>query len=227
MAQRHPIRGTTAYPKFQQVGLPAAALIAVNIVLMYLVAMTPLAALSRLAFSAPIIGLLVFGAALTAGNHLAERGLENGEMAMAFGGTALLEVTYGVLGGGILAAIAQSSRLLALGATLVITVAMTTGIAAYVYIRGGTYDHWNTWSLGAFVIGAVLVLVGTFVTPVLLGGFLFIFAGFTLRLGYEIWKVRDRYSPDRALVHALGIYVAFTGVFIHVLQIVVRMFARR
>ena len=79
----------------------------------------------------------------------------------------------------------------------------------------------------AFVVGAVLVLVGTFVTPVLLGGFLFVFAGFTLRLGYEIWKVRDRYSADRSLIHALGIYVAFTGVFVHVLQLVVRLFAER
>lgn len=227
MAQRHPTRGATAHPKFQRVGLPAAALIAVNIVLMYLVALTPIAALSRVAFSTPIIGLLVFGAALTAGNYLAERGLESGEMAMAFGGTALLEVTYGVLGGGILASIAESSRVLALAATLVVTVAMTIGIAAYVYLRGGTYDHWNRWSLGAFVVGAVLVFVGTFVTPVLLGGFLFIFAGFTLRLGYEIWRVRDQYSPDRSLVHALGIYVAFTGVFVHVLQLVIRMFGRR
>ncbi|PSP46065.1 hypothetical protein BRC63_00125 [Halobacteriales archaeon QH_10_70_21] len=227
MARRHPTHGATAHPKFRSVGVPAATLIALNVVLMYLVAMTPLAAVSGVAFSTPIVGLLVFGAALTAGNYLAERGLESGEVALAFAGTALLEVTYGVLGGGILATVAAGSRALALGATLVVTVAMTLGIAAYVYVRDGTYDHWNRWSLGAFVVGAVLVLVGTFVTPVLLGGFLFVFAGFTLRLGYEIWKVRDRYSADRSLIHALGIYVAFTGVFVHVLQLVVRLFAER
>ncbi len=227
MAQRHPTRGATAHPKFRAVGLPAAALVAVNVLLMYLVAMTPLAALSSVAFGTPIVGLLVFGGALTAGNYLADRGLRNNEMAMAYAGTAILEATYGVLGGGILVVLAAGSRVLALAVTLVVTVAMTTGIAAYVYLRGGDYSHWNRWSLGAFVVGAVLVLVGTFVPVVLVGGFLFIFAGFTLRLGYEIWKVRADYSPDRSLVHALGIYVAFTGVFIHVLQIVVRMLGRR
>jgi len=228
MAQRHPTRGATAHPKFQAVGLPAAALIAVNILLMYLVAATPLAPLSRATFASPIVGLLVFGGALTAGNYLAERGLEGGGMAMAYGGVALLEATYGVLGGGILALLAAGNRPLALGITLVVTVAITLGIAAYVYLRGGEYDHWNRWSLYAFVVGAVLVLVGSFVVPVvLLGGFVFIFLGFTLRLGYEIWRVRASYDPDRSLIHALGIYVAFTGVFIHVLQIVVRMVAEQ
>jgi len=227
MAQRRPTQGATTHPKFRAVGVPAAALIAVNVILMYLVAMTPLAALSQLAFSTPIIGLLIFGGALTAGNYLADRGLENDELPLAYAGTAILEVTYGVLGGGILAILAAGSRVLALAATLVITVAMTIGIAAYVYRRGGNYEHWNRWSLYAFVVGAGLVLVGTFVPVVLVGGFICIFAGFTLRLGYEVWRVRADYRPDNSLVHALGIYVAFTGVFIHVLQLVVRMLGRR
>jgi FtsH-binding integral membrane protein len=227
MAQRHPTPSGSIHPKFQAVGVPAAALIAVNVLLMYVVALTPIARLANLAFRTPIIGLLVFGGALTAGNYLADRGLENDEMGLAFAGTGILEVTYGVLGGGILAAIAVGSRVLALAITLVVTVAMTVGIAAYVYRRGGDYSHWNRWSLGAFVVGALGVLVGTFVPVVLIGGFVFIFAGFTLRLGYEIWRVRADYSPDRSLVHALGIYVAFTGVFIHVLQIVIRMMGRR
>ncbi|PSP49731.1 hypothetical protein BRC75_02850 [Halobacteriales archaeon QH_7_69_31] len=198
MAHSHRTRRGTAHPKFQAVGLPAAALIAVNVLLMYAVALTPIAYLASLAFRTPIVGLLVFGGALTAGNYLADRGLKNEGMGLAFAGTAILEVTYGVLGGGILAMIASGSRVLALAVTLVVTVAMTVGIAAYVYLRGGDYSHC-----------------------------LFIFAGFTLRLGYEIWRVRADYAPDRSLVHALGIYVAFTGVFIHVLQIVVRLLGRR
>jgi FtsH-binding integral membrane protein len=227
MAQGHPTPSGSIHPTFQAVGVPAAALIAVNVLLMYVVALTPIAGLANLAFRTPIIGLLVFGGALTAGNYLADRGLENDEMGLAFAGTGILEVTYGILGGGILAAIAVGSRVLALAITLVVTLALTIGIAAYVYLRGGDYEHWNRWSLGAFVVGALGVLVGTFVPVVLIGGFVFIFAGFTLRLGYEIWRVRADYSPDRSLIHALGIYVAFTGVFIHVLQIVIRMMGRR
>lgn len=222
MGQAYATRSGTAHPKFRDVGLPAAALIALNVLLMAVVAMTPLAAINDLIFGvAPIVGLLVFGAALTGGNYLAEKGLESGEMGTAYAGIALLQAAYGIFGGGIVASVgSQSGRAVLLGVTLAITVAMTTGVAAYVYVRDKDYSHWNTWSIGAFLIGVVLVLVGSFVTPVLIGGFVFIFAGFTLRLGYEIWRVRDDYRGDQPLVHSLGIYVAFTGVFVHVLQIV-------
>lgn len=222
MGQAYSTRGGTAHPKFREVGLPAAALIALNVLLMAVVAMTPLAAINDLLFGvAPIVGLLVFGAALTGGNYLAEKGLESGEMGTAYAGIALLQAAYGVFGGGIIATVgSQSARAVLIGVTLAITVAMTVGIAAYVYVRDKDYSHWNRWSIGAFLVGVVLVLVGSFFTPVLIGGFVFIFAGFTLRLGYEIWRVRDEYRGDQPLVHSLGIYVAFTGVFVHILQIV-------
>mgnify|MGYP002761029304 CR=1 FL=1 len=122
--------------------------------------------------------------------------------------------------------IAAGSRAALLGATLVITLGMTLAIAAYVYVRDREFAHWSRWSFGAFIVGAVLVAVGSVFPIVLLGGFVFIFLGFTLRLGYEIWHVRSSYAPDRSLIHALGIYVAFTGVFVHVLQIVARNFLR-
>lgn len=194
---------------------------------MFLVAQTPLVAVNDLLFSVPVLGLVVYGAALTGGNVLAERGLERGQMAMAGVGVLLLQGAYALFGGGILSWVPTGSQGIALAVTLVVTVVMTIAIAAYVYLRDENFDHWSRWSLGAFVVGAVLVLVGTFVQVALLGGFLFIFLGFTLRLGYEIWHVRASYDPDRSLVHALGIYVAFTGVFVHVLQIVARVMADR
>ncbi|QLD88343.1 Bax inhibitor-1 family protein [Natronomonas salina] len=228
MAQTYSSRTRTAHPKFRNVAVPAAILIAVNVALMFLVAQTPLAAVNDLLFSTPILGLIVFGAALTGGNVLAERGLERGQVAVAGVGIVLLQGAYAVFGGGILARVPQASQGVALGVTLVVTVAMTIAVAGYVYVRDRDFDHWNKWALGAFVIGAVLVLVGSFVTDLaLLGGFLFIFLGFMFRLGYEIWRVRASYDPDRSLIHALGIYVAFTGVFVHVLQIVARMMADR
>jgi FtsH-binding integral membrane protein len=216
-----------AHPKFRNVAVPAAALIGVNVLLMFVVAQTPLAALNDVVFSVPILGLIVYGAALTGGNVLAERGLERGQMAMAGLGILLLQGAYALFGGGILARVPAGSQGLSLAVTLVVTVAMTVAIAGYVYLRDRNFDHWSTWSLGAFVVGALLVLVGSFAPIVLVGGFLFIFLGFMLRLGYEIWHVRASYDPDRSLVHALGIYVAFTGVFVHVLQIAARMMADR
>lgn len=227
MAQTHSTRTGAAHPKLRSVAVPAAALVGLNVVLMYVVALTPLSAVNDLLFSTPILGLVVYGAALTGGNVLADRGLEGGSVAMAGVGIALLEGAYALFGGGILAGVAPGSRTVALAITLVVTVAMTIAVTAYVYLRDREFDHWSTWSFGAFVVGAVLVLVGTFVPVVLLGGFLFIFLGFLLRLGYEVWQVEANYAPDRSLRHALGIYVAFTGVFVHVLQIVARMMMER
>lgn len=228
MTQSYASRTGTAHPKFRSVAVPAAALIGVNVALMFLVAQTPLVAVNDLLFSTPILGLIVYGAALTGGNVLAERGLERGQLATAAVGVLLLQGAYALFGGGILSWVPAGSQAAVLGVTLVVTVALTVAIAAYVYLRDRSFEHWSTWSLGAFVVGAVLVLVGSFVTDLaLLGGFLFIFLGFALRLGYEIWHVRANYAADRSLVHALGIYVAFTGVFVHVLQIAARMMADR
>ena len=219
-------RTRTAHPKFRSVAIPASALISANLVLMYLVASTPLSALNSVLFQVPILGLLVYGAALTGGSILAERGLERDSMGIAVAGIVLLQGAYALFGGGILAAIAAGSRIAALGVTLVVTLGMTLAIGGYVYLRDREFDHWGRWSLGAFIVGALLVAVGSLFPIVLLGGFVFIFLGFTLRLGYEIWHVRSSYAPDRSLIHALGIYVAFTGVFVHVLQIVARNFLR-
>lgn len=217
-------RQRTAHPKFRRVAAPAAALVGVNILLMYLVAATPLAVANDLLFQVPILGLLVYGAALTGGSILAERGLESGSMELAAVGVVLLQVAYALFGGGIIAGLGAGTRGVALGIAFVVTLAMTIGIAAYVYRRGGSYDHWGRWALGAFILGALLVAVGSAIPAVLLGGFVAIFAGFTLRLGYEIWQVSANYAPDKSLRHAVGIYVAFTGVFVHVLQIVARQF---
>lgn len=227
MAQTYSSRVQAARPKVRNVAVPAAVLVAVNVALMFAVATTPLVAINDLLFSVPILGLVVYGAALTGGNLLAERGLEGGSVAMAGVGVLVLQGAYALFGGGILGRVAPGSRGLAIAVTLAITVAMTLAVAAYVYYRDREFDHWNTWSLGAFVIGAVLVLVGMIAPIVLLGGFLFVFLGFALRLGFEIWQVKASYDPDRSLVHALGIYVAFTGVFVHVLQIVSRFVADR
>ena len=216
-----------AHPRFRAVGLPAAALVGLNVALMYVVALTPLAGLNDVLFAAPIVGLLVYGAALTGGSWIAERGLEGGSLAMAIGGTALLQGAYALFGGGVLAAIAPGLRTLALGVAFGLTVAMTVVVAGYVYVRDREFDHWSTWSLVAFLVGVGFVAVGTFVPVVLVGGFVFIFLGFTLRLGYEIWRVRVGYDPNRPLVHALGIYVAFTGVFVHVLMLVRQFFVNR
>lgn len=203
-----------------------AALMTLNVLLMYVFVATPLAAVNELLFSIPIVGVLIYGAAIYAGESLAEKGVEAGNVGLALGGVAILQLAFGTFGAGILSFASRGAQLTILGITAVIVAIMTAGIGTYVYARSIDFDHYSTWSTYAFLGGLVAVLVGSFVTPVLLLGFVLIFAGFILRLGWEIWRIRDA-RVQAVSLQAIGLYVAVAGVFVHVLQIVVRMVGRR
>lgn len=204
----------------------ASALMALNVLVMYVLAATPLAGINDLLFSVPILGVLLYGVAIGGGELLAERGVEGGSMGLAAAGTGILQGAFGLFGAGVLAVVAPGSRLTVLGITAVVVAAMTTAIGLYVYARSTTFEHYGRWSTYAFLGGLAAILVGTFVSAVLVVGFVLIFAGFILRLGYEIWQIRDGKVQSTTL-QAIGLYVAVAGVFVHVLQIVVRMLARR
>ena len=203
----------------------ASGLMAVNVAVMYALAFTPLVAVNRYLFSVPLVGVIVYGAALVGGEMIAERGVERGQPALAFAGAAILQLAFGVFGAGLLAFAPPDARLVALGITAVVTAGLTFLLATYVYVRSKDFDDWGTYANGAFLLGIVAVAIGSVYAPVLPAGFVLIFAGFLLRLGWEIWRVRER---DRSVaLSAIGIYVAAMGVFVHVLQLVLRAMARR
>ena len=204
----------------------AAALMTLNVLLMAAFALTPLAVVNSYLFSVPIIGVLVYGAAIYAGERVAEKGLKASNVAMALGGVVILQMAFGLFGGGILSVLSPEAMLPVLGITAIITVLMTLAIGTYVYARSITFEHYSTWSMYAFIGGVVAILIGTFVTPVLLVGFVLIFTGFIFRLGWEIWRIRDG-RVQAVSLQAIGLYVAVAGVFVHVLQIVIRMLADR
>ena len=77
----------------------------------------------------------------------------------------------------------------------------------------------------AFLAGLGGLLLASFVPVVGLLAFALIFGGFLLRLGHEMWQVRE--SRGRPAMQSVGLYVAVAGVFVHVLQIVIRMLAER
>ena len=212
--------------EWKVVGL-ATGLMLVNVLLMYVLVATPLAIVNQYLFSAPIVGALVYGAALIAGEWIAERGIENGSSALAFGGMALLQLAFGTFGAGVLSFLPRGLQLPAIAITAAVTAVVTLLIATYVYARSKDFDSWSTYANVSFIGGLVTVGIGTFVLPVLLlVGFALILLGFLLRLGWEIWRVRER--PDMPVpLQAIGVYIAVMGVFVHVLQIVVRMLGRR
>jgi len=204
----------------------ASALMAINVALMYVLVVTPLASVNEYLFSFPIIGALAYGAAIMAGQVVAERGVTGGDMGIAFVGMVILQLAFGVFGAGVLRFAPRESQLTILAVTAVVVALLTAVISAYVYARSKTFEHWGSYANYAFIGGIVAILIGTFVAPVLLVGFVLIFLGFLLRLGWEIWKVRDQRNASVAL-QTIGVYIAVAGVFVHVLQLVMRYFASR
>ncbi|MFP8951487.1 hypothetical protein ACLI4Z_00755 [Natrialbaceae archaeon A-arb3/5] len=200
----------------------ASVLMAINVALMYVFVSTPLAVVNDYLFAAPIVGVLVYGAAIMAGELIAERGLKGGDMGVAFAGVVLLQLAFGVFGAGVLSFAPAETHLTILGLTAIVTAIATAIISGYVYARSTTFEHWGRFANYGFLGGAGVIAVGTFVLPeLLLVGFVLIFLGFLLRLGYEIWQVRDKRDASVSL-QTVGVYIAVAGVFVHILQLVMR-----
>lgn len=203
----------------------ATALMALTILLMAAFATTPLAVVNEYLFAIPIVGVLVYGIAISGGEWIAERGIKDGNLGLALVGVAVLQLAFGTFGAGVVSFLPPELHLTALGITAAITLALTALIGTYVYARSITFEHYNTWSTYAFLGGIGAAVVGTFVSPVLLVAFVLIFAGFLFRLGWEFWRIRDN-RVSAVSIQAIGLYVAVAGVFVHILQLVVRMLAR-
>jgi len=201
----------------------ASALMAINVALMYVFVATPLATINEFLFgTAPILGVVVYGIAIIAGELIAERGVKSGDMGIAFLGVVCLQLAFGIFGAGVLVFAPAETHLTILGITAVVTALMTALISGYVYARSATFEHWGTFANFAFFGGLVVIAIGSFVLPeLLLVGFVLIFLGFLLRLGYEIWEVRDNRDASIGL-QTIGVYIAVAGVFVHVLQLVMR-----
>ncbi|EMA32420.1 hypothetical protein [Halobiforma nitratireducens] len=204
----------------------ASGLMVITVALMYVFASTQLAVVNEVLFgAAPILGVLVYGAAIFVGELIAERGVKNDDMGTAFGGMVLLQLAFGIFGAGVLQVTTPEARLEILGITAIVTALMTAGVTGYVYARSATFEHWGRFANVSFIGGVIVIAVGSFVLPILLSvGFVLIFLGFMLRLGYEIWQVRDRRNVSTGL-QIIGVYIAVAGVFVHVLQLVMRYLA--
>jgi len=202
-----------------------AGLVGVTVALIYVLSFTPVAALARSAFSSLIIGVVVFGAVLTGGAWLARHGLDQDSTGMAVAGTALLAGGYGAFGAGILALLQPGLRASAAGVTLVASVALTLVSAGYVYSSDRDFAWAGQYSTYCFLGLLLFAFIGTFTPALAVVAFVLAMAGFTLYLVHELWRLRDHQAGWQQ--NALGVYIAFMGVFVHILQIVVRMYLRR
>ncbi|MFC3960184.1 hypothetical protein [Halovivax cerinus] len=200
----------------------ATGLLVVTIAVMYAMATTPLAALNRQLFAYPIVGVLVYGVAIGGGEYVAERGVERGDLGIAALGTGILILAFGIFGAGVLAIAPLDLRVEILAISAAVTAILTALVATYVYGRAKSFASWGTYATYAFLGGIGAIAIGTFVLPeLLLVGFGLVFLGFMLRLGWEIWRVRENRTASTT-IQAIGVYVAIAGVFVHVLQLVLR-----
>jgi FtsH-binding integral membrane protein len=210
--------------ELKSVGL-STGLVVLNIALIALLALTPARQFTNLAFSIPIVGVLVFGALITGGVYLAKNGIENDSDKKAVTGTVILQIAYGVFGAGVIGFLPQSAHAIVLGATFVITTGITLLSGLLVYGTDHDFSNWGRYSTYMFLGVMLFAFIGS-LTPLVLGiAFLLALGGFITYLIYEIWETKQR--PKKVYLNAIGIYVAFMGVFVQILQIVVEMYLRR
>jgi len=202
----------------------ATALVVLNIVLMLALAYTPVSSIARLLFSNFFIGIATFVITVGGGFWVANKGIQSGSFPLAGVGVTLIQAGYGLFGAAILTSFAQSGLWIpALAITAVITGLITAVVALVVFKTDHSFANWQKYSWGFFIGGFALGAAGYFISPMLMlvAGVLF-FLGFVVDLTYEIWAVKaNQYASD--LRNAIGIYVAVMGVFVHVLQLVLRV----
>jgi FtsH-binding integral membrane protein len=199
-------------------------LILFNIALMSVFSFTPLSMILPLAFSVPILGILVYGAMLTGGDWLAEKGIESENMNRALLGVAVLQFAYGTFGAGLLGNLGLNTQVIVLGATAAVTTLIALIAGAVVYGTDRNFSRWQSYSNYCFLGVLGTGFLGTFFTPVLILTFILALLGFIALLVYEIWEMRS--GPGKVYLNAVGIYVAFMGVFIQILQLVLELLSR-
>jgi len=214
----------TATQNVSRIAGIGTGLVALNVVLMLALSYTPVADLGLVLFSNFFTGIATFVVTVGGGYWLANTGIEKGNLPLAGGGVTLSQFGYALIGGALLSVVTSSSmRVTALGITTVLTALVTAAVVVVVFKTDHSFERWQLYSWVCFGGGFVVGAIGYFVSPtIMLLASVFFFLGFVVDLTYEIWAVKvSKYDSD--LRSAIGIYIAVMGVFIHILQLVLRV----
>lgn len=174
---------------------------------------------------APFAGLIVFGGALTAGRSFGLQAMKNQNLPMSIAMAGLVQVTYGAFGASIITSYAPNIR----GAGLLITLAITTTymvlVSSVVYATDISFEPCRFISSTLMIGGVISILITSVIGVSLFNllGFALITLGFMVDMIYEIWHTSNKHiSP---LFNGFAVYIAFMGVFVHVLQLVLEVLA--
>lgn len=200
-----------------------SGLVLLNIALMMVFARTFLADVNNYLWSAgAIVGVIVYGILLTGGSYLGRRGIKNNDTGIAGLGISLLMLAYGSFGGGIISGLDAATQIVVLGITAVLTTILAVAAGLYVYWTDRNLSKTGMYANYAFLGVLGTAFIGTFVTPVLLLAFFLALTGFLLYLVYEVWRMKtEAVSP---MLTGLGLYIAYAGVFVQILQLVARSY---
>lgn len=202
----------------------ATALIILNVAVMWIFAFTPLSTINNLLFGKFFfLGVIVYGALLTGGLWLAKSGVRNSNTNLAIGGTALIQIAYGMFGAGLLAMLLPEMQAVALGITGVATtlIAVFSGLLVF----GTTHDFssWGKYANYIFLSVLAISFIGSFSGPLTIVAFFLALVGFIVYLIHQIYMTKTR--PGTPFLNGIGLYTAYMGVFVEILQLVVRMLA--
>lgn len=201
----------------------ATGLIILNIAVMWIFAFTSLSKVNNLLFDTFFfLGVIVYGALLTGGVWLARRGVRNQDTSMALGGTSLIQLAYGMFGAGILTTLLSPGlQAVALGITGIATTVIAVLSGLLVFGTGHDFSSWGKYANYIFLGVLGISFIGSFSGVFQLIAFLLALIGFIVYLIHQIYVTKTR--PGKPFLNGIGLYAAFMGVFVEILQIVVHM----
>lgn len=199
-----------------------AILMSITLGLMLLLANTVIGELALAIFDfGAIVGVIVFGVLLTIGRYLGVTGIENENITTGIIGSTISVITYGVFGSGILTQYSSDIYASAISVAMLVTLIIAILAALVVFSSSRSFEFTKSYSGISFIVGIGFAIVGTIFSPLLILAFGCFLIGFLLDLVYEIWALSD--SQRRPLTNGLTLYIAFAGVFVHILQVVLEM----
>lgn len=171
------------------------------------------------------VGAVVVGGTITIGTVIGKRGMINNNVIFSLLGILILIGIYGLLGASIMSMYFQSVYTQSILLSIVVLLIITVIVSVYVLTsERKSYTIFAVLSVIPFMFSGIFSFIGTYIYK---ASFIFELAGvfsiigFFLYFIYEVGiTVRKNYNP---LANGFGLYVAASGIFIHILRLVLRM----
>ena len=204
----------------------ATGLIILNIAVMWIFAFTPLSTINNLLFGTFLfLGVIVYGAMLTGGTWLAKKGVRNGNKKQAIAGTSIIQLAYGMFGAGIIGMLSPTIQATALGITGVVTTLIAVFAGLLVFGTSHDFSNWGNYANYIFLGVVGISLIGSFSGIFALISFTLALIGFIVYLIHQIYITKTR--PNKPFLNGIGLYTAYMGVFVQILQMIVEMLLAR